>query len=222
MFGAAAVRLEGSLESAAGFLEGFAALEGTDNIAVDLCLLLLSLAVCFFGYRLIKVWAAAVGALVGFLLSFPVGGMVQGWAGAVSDGLSAALGIGVMAGCVLLCAFLSFKVYQLGVFLLCGLVPAVFILLVTWGSAGGQIMAAAAFVGCGVLGVLLTRPCLIALTSVGYGAAAGSLLLGLAGVDDLVLSALAGAVLAALGFLYQWRTTARPKREGEDRQEQAP
>ena len=52
--------------------------------------------------------------------------------------------------------------------------------------------------------------------------AAGSLLLGLAGVDDLVLSALAGAVLAALGFLYQWRTTARPKREGEDRQEQAP
>ena len=43
------------LESAAGTVGGFSALEVSDNVAVNVALLALALAVCFFGYKLVKV-----------------------------------------------------------------------------------------------------------------------------------------------------------------------
>ena len=42
-------------------------MEVSDNVAVNVALLALALAVCFFGYKLVKVWITVLGGLVGLV-----------------------------------------------------------------------------------------------------------------------------------------------------------
>ena len=105
------------------------------------------------------------------------------------------------------CGFLAFKVYRVGVFFLCGTIPGITVLLLALNLDYGWVLALIAFVAFGILGVVLTRPYLIAITALGYGVAAGQIVLALLGVDNAVLAALAGLALAVLGFLFQWKTT---------------
>ena len=120
-----------------------------------------------------------------------------------------------VAVCVAGCAFLAFKVYRVGVFFLCGMIPGVTVLLLTLNLDYGWVLALIAFVAFGILGVVLTRPYLIAITALGYGVAAGQIALALLGVEQPLLAALAGLVLAALGFVFQWKTTGEDPEQGD-------
>ena len=195
------------LEPAAGTVGGGSALAASDSAAVNVALLALALAVCFFGYKLVKVWIIVLGGLVGLALSIPIGGWLFDLAGRPEGALGTALGAAALAVCVAGCAFLAFKVYRVGVFFLCGMIPGVTVLLLTLNLDYGWVLALIAFVAFGILGVVLTRPYLIAITALGYGVAAGQIALALLGVEQPVLAALAGLVLAALGFVFQWKTT---------------
>ena len=195
------------LEPAAGTVGGGSALAASDSAAVNVALLALALAVCFFGYKLVKVWITVLGGLVGLVLSIPIGGWLFDLAGRPEGGLGVALGVAALAVCVAGCVFLAFKVYRVGVFFLCGMIPGVTVLLLTLNLDYGWVLALIAFVAFGILGEVLTRPYLIAITALGYGVAAGQIALALLGVEQPVLAALAGLVLAALGFVFQWKTT---------------
>ena len=52
-------------------------------------------------------------------------------------------------------------------------------------------------------------------SALGYGVAAGQIALALLGVEQLLLAALAGLVLAALGFVFQWKTTGEDPEQGD-------
>ena len=123
-------------------------------------------------------------------------------------------GVAALAVSVAGCAFLAFKVYRVGVFFLCGMIPGVTVLLLTLNLDYGWVLALIAFVVFGILGVVLTRPYLIAITALGYGVAAGQIALALLGVEQPLLAALAGLVLVALGFVFQWKTTGEDPEQG--------
>ena len=79
------------------------------------------------------------------------------------------------------------------------------LLTVTLGTWIGLI----AFLVFGVLGVLLTRFYIIAVTSVSSGLLVGQQLLALISLSNAVAAAVVGLVLAMLGFVFQWKTTKK-------------
>lgn len=154
---------------------------------------IISLMICFFGYKMFKLMVAIVGCIAGF-----IGGAILGLAlGAEGFALVTAL-----AGAILL-TFLAFKLYKIGVFLYCGFLPGVlFALLID------PVVGIFAFLIFGVLGVILTRPYIIGVTSISSGFIAGNSILIVFNISNPGASILVGALIAVLGFMYQWKTTA--------------
>ena len=168
---------------------------GTAAVILTVVSILLNLAVCFFGFRLFKVLVTILGFLGGVCLGLAA--MFQ-----VDRPVWSKVLLALLPGILL--AVLALKIYKVGVFLFCGLLPGV-LLTVTLGTWIGLI----AFLVFGVLGVLLPRFYIIAVTSVSSGLLVGQQLLALISLSNAVAAAVVGLVLAVLGFVFQWKTTKK-------------
>ena len=181
---------------------------GVGVVVLSIVSILINLGVCFFGYRLFKVFVAVIGFLGGVCLGLAAAGQTA-WPVWVDALLVLILGI--------ILAVLALKVYKVGVFLFCGLLPGVLCTVL----AGGIWVGLAAFLVFGVLGVLLTRFYIIAVSAVSSGLLAGQQLFALFPVDVPAAAIILGLVLAVAGFLFQWKTT-RPEDDPKNGQSAPP
>lgn len=179
--------------------------------AISIASIVASLLLCFFGYRLLKVFCA-VG-------SFAAGGLLCAWlvstlfSGAVipEDKLPIAAGISFLIG-GLLFAYVLFFLYKLVVFVLfAGIgmtvasVPVVTFDLSGWAMIGVLAGCAVLF---GLAGLLFMRPLMILVTACsGFSAASGLIALTpLAAMDYASIAVIVlGAVLTVLGAIVQFR-----------------
>ena len=181
---------------------------GAGVVVLAIVSILINLGVCFFGYKLFKVFVAIIGFLGGVCLGLAAAGQTS-WPFWVDLVLVLVLGV--------ILAVLALKVYKVGVFLFCGLLPGVLCTLL----AGGIWVGLAAFLVFGVLGVLLTRFYIIAVSAVSSGLLAGQQLFALFPVDVPAAAIILGLVLAVAGFLFQWKTT-RPEDDPKNGQAAPP
>ena len=156
--------------------------------------LLVNLVNCFFGYRLFRFMVAVTGAMTGLAVGAVVGLALD------NHGLA----LGLMALLAVALAVAAFRIYQIGVFLFCGAIPAALAYFL-WGG----LVALIVFVVMGVCGVIFSRPYLIAVSAIPSGLAAGSVAVAMAGVGGTVAAFALGAALAALGFAVQWKSTGK-------------
>lgn len=162
-----------------------------------------ALAFCFWGYKLTKVMFGILCFLLGLLLGI---GIVMG-TGFENPTIGGGLLLGAVLGAGL--AFVSKYIYKALVFLCnAGLVVLIFILFAsdaTIEMMGFLGVAVGAVVG--FFAVKYIRLSLILFTSIVHGLAAGSAVLLVVGIANPGAGLLLGAVLAVLGFGYQWKST---------------
>ena len=179
--------MEETLQQIAGQAQGI----GTAFLAV------FTLANCFFGYKLRRVWITVAGFLIGLAAGFGIGLLISGSAGV-------ALIVGVVLGAVL--TIVAFRLYLVGIFLMCFGSAYLFLyplIPITWLAF---IVATAGGILVGWLAVRLQRPMVILSTGIGCGMSAGQLLLTLFGVTNPAVILTVGAVLAAAGTVVQFKT----------------
>ncbi len=168
--------------------------------------MILYLMQCFLGYRFVRGWMALAGFAAGFIIGLFVG------MGMEHESAVFPFGVGLLCGIIL--AFLSYRIYLMGIFILCGILAAAFVLDLPWpeggtwqlislGAAGFSLLAS------GILAIRFTRTFVILITGVMGSANAvsqasrlfPSLLRG-TGRNMLVF-----LILALAGILIQFLTT---------------
>lgn len=144
------------------FLKDFFANVGTIGLAISL---LMSLASCFLGYKLMKIWIAVAGFVLGFVLGDAVCAFLK------VESFGVFFLIGAVVGIAL--AILSFKLYKAGVFLL-GAVLGGGITLLVLGTATWWYILAIIFAGIaiGALAVVAAKPVVILSSSISGGLSA--------------------------------------------------
>lgn len=152
---------------------------------------------CFFGYKLIKIWAALAGFALGWVLGFAISlGFVENTGACALIGVAAGVALGAVA----------FFLYRVGVFLFCFYLGASFCLAFIPGWPGA-LAGVAAGILVGVLAMKFLREVLILTSAFSGGMNAANGLLALFGVTAAWAVWAMGLVLAGLGALAQWKTT---------------
>ena len=157
---------------------------------------------CFFGFKLMKLAFAICGFLFGGLLGAAIASLGLDIS---NPGVSTLIGI----ICGILGAYLLFKIYLLGVFLSHGAMTMLLGVLLAGTSETALWLSGICAVLVGILAVKFVRVWVIYTTGVTGGMMAGGALLGMLDVHNQAFAYVLGAVLAALGILYQWKTTAK-------------
>lgn len=195
-----------SANSLTGMIEG-----SPYSLAITIAAAAVSLLLCFFGYRLLKVFCA--------LGSFAAGGVLCAWlvstlfGGSISEQtLPIVTGVSFLIG-GLLFAYVLFFLYKLVVFVLFAAIGATVgsVPVVAFSLSGWEM--AAVLAGCAVLfglaGLLFMRPLIILVTACS-GFSAASLLVGLTPLGTMDYASMViivlGAVLTVLGAVVQFRT----------------
>ena len=163
---------------------------------------------CFFGYKMLKFWISLAGLLIGAAAGF---GIVYHMTDNVAYGITAAV-IGAV-----LAAFLAYKIYLAGVFVLFGF-GAYFLSAAYLPLEGFLLTAASIAIGIivGILAVVYMRPAIIVITGLQNGLiAAGSLIKLIPKLSPTTVVPL-GVGLAVLGMAFQFMTT-RTKRDRRKR-----
>ena len=170
--------------------------------------LLISALGCFFGYKLMKIFIAIGGFLIGCGLGY-----------GVVDKLAKNSTVGLLGGLVfgVLLAFAAFKLYKIGVFIM-GFsngftIPAVVIgaLNGSKGTLTQEQLRTAALLGLvsgvivGIFAVIFTKPMIITSTAIGEGFACGLYLAVMIHKSMVFLPAAAAFII--LGFIIQIKTT---------------
>ena len=165
-----------------------------DQQWVSIVSLAIGLLSCFFGYRLRKL---AIG-IFSFCLGFFIGSSVTGL---MTELAWSPWLVGAIVG--VLFALVGFKVYRLGVFLLCGGVTFfVFYLLIQTQWVGITVGAIAGIL-VGLISLKFLKPVIILSTSICSGLSCGSLAASLFGLTGIWITVI-GVILAALGCLFQF------------------
>lgn len=154
---------------------------------------------CFFGYKIMRVLFAVAGLGIG-----GVGGLAIGFLSNMSFWMVILLGVlfGVLG------ALLLFHVYKLGVFCMNGGLAFMILVLLLGAHRIGEFILCAAF-ACiaGIVSVLLVRVWTILSTGICGGLVAG-IALGMI-FGNAAAGIVLAAVLAVLGILYQFKSTAK-------------
>ena len=180
------------------FVDSLYASGGIPVIVTGIIAIALGLLESFFGYRIFKVQVAIVVFLAGLAIGISAFNAAFGiwWLSIV---------LGIVLGVLL--AWISMKIYKVGVFLVVGAFAYLVAIAFVQNVWFGLIIAVVA----GLLGVFLTKPVVIIATSFGGGSiAAGGLAMLIwnspqAGPAWLQWAIL--AVLGVLGMIVQFRTT---------------
>lgn len=182
-------------------IESFAnSLLGTGHVPVVAAVIAIALGLLesFLGYRIFKVQVAIVAFLGGLGIGIEVMTLLFNilWLSIV---------VGVLLGVLL--AFISIKIYKIGVFLLVGF----FTFSAVFGFTLNIWIALVAGVVVGIIGVFLTRTIIILVTAFGGGnviaSGIGGLIWGSAAATPLWLSLVILVVVGVLGCIVQFRTT---------------
>lgn len=172
---------------------------------------IINLVQCFFGYKLFKLLSTIVGSFVGAIVGIII---------CASLHLNSAT-IPVILFCAIGGAVLAFSVYKLGVFVYTGFLPGLIAALLSQ----EPVIFFIVFAFFGVLGVILSRPYLIASTSIPSGIAAGMSIMIIFKMNNTAAGVFIGLVLAIIGFIYQWKTTKdivhEPKKKQVDPEKSA-
>jgi hypothetical protein len=164
-----------------------------------------ALAHCFFGYRLLKLWLFLAGLALGLASGYGAGMRMN-------LGQTPCILIGVVLGLAL--GFLAFKIWKLGVFLLCGGMAYLFgaVWIPQWW------LTALVAIAVGILAVKFVRPVVILSTGLSGGSSAVQALscalvsLGALPTVNFLSGWLAwvlGIVLAVGGIAYQFKHSPR-------------
>ena len=158
---------------------------------------------CFLGYRLQRVWIAAICFLIGFVAGSVVGAHFA---------LHMAVGVLLSIALGLLLVLLSFKLYLAGVFVFTGGLTLLLCRMLIETPWLGWTVGALAGLLIGIASVRATRVVMILVSAVSGGLNAGRILFALvpgvaAGVKWIPL--LVGALLALAGIAFQFATTGK-------------
>lgn len=160
----------------------------TVSAAIIVILLLINVAQAFFGFKLFKFWVAFTGF---FFFGF-VGLIIGGFATKGSDAtIIIALAIAILG------AFVAYKLYLVGVFIMMGFFAFVAGMILTENTAVSALLA----IVFGILGVIFTKPIIIIMTSISGGLTSGSLLTT---QMDSGLAYTIGAAIIIGGAYYQF------------------
>lgn len=168
------------------------------SLAVSTVVALLN---CFFGYKFRKLWITLAGFGCGLLAGFMVAVRVTDQTGVLAL-------ITILSGLVV--AFISFRLYRFGLFLLCGY--RTFLLVSTWISLPWLAVTLGIVAGVlvGLLALKFLRPVVIASTAIGGGATAAQGLLVLFSLAmDATWTLVASLGMGALGVAFQLLTTKK-------------
>lgn len=167
---------------------------------------------CFFGYKLIRLQIAISGFFMGAIIGAVLGAIL---ADGSFNGLAFLL---ILVGGIL-GVKLAFTFYKIGIFLYAATVPTIFGVLLGGLADNIALEAVGVLIGCifGVLGVLLSRPYLIAITAIPSGMSAGPAVLTAFGIPSIGGGFLLGVILAIAGFIVQWKTTGITKADLEQK-----
>ncbi len=160
---------------------------------------------CFFGFKIMKMFFA----FWGFLLGAAVGGVVSSLA--LGGDM---IGVIVVSGLVLgiLGAFLLYKMYLVGVFLTDTTLSFLLFSVLLGFEAPGLIISGILAIIIGILAVKFVRIWTIVLTGSVGGFLAGSAIAAMIGMTLPGLHLLFGVIIAVLGILYQFKSTKKIKK----------
>lgn len=165
---------------------------------------------CFFGYKMLKFWIG----FGGFIVVGVMGGLIGA---ALTQSIEGAILFAIICG--VLGALVAFKLYQLGIFLLCfftGFILGAFLGILSDNLSAvptyGVIFALIA----GIAGILLTKPVVIISTSLSGGFTAGIGLTAILSEGNSTMLIFGGLVLSALGILVQYKNNSETERAQED------
>ena len=157
--------------------------------------LVVAIITCFWGYKLNKGLIAIFGLILGFALG------IEYLPNFINDQtivyvVSAVIGIAV--------GFISYNLYLVGIFFLCGV--AAFVLCENLGLAENlqTIIGLVAGIIAGILGVKFTRPIMIISTSLSGASALTDTAFQILNFQNNTLAFIISIVLAVLGMIYQF------------------
>ncbi len=163
---------------------------------------------CYFGYRFIKFLIALAGFIVGFTSGFVFSVNYLPF----QKGYIPAL-IGIAVGALL--ALLAFKLYYLGVFVMCGGIAASAVMRLPLTGILRTVLCILAFLVAGIIAVKFAKFCIICITSISGAINAVNFLKNPFPVLDeniIIMIAVTG-ILAVSGILVQ-RVTSVKSRHG--------
>ncbi|MPQ33349.1 DUF4203 domain-containing protein [Clostridium estertheticum] len=164
---------------------------------------LLTFLQCFLGYKLFKFWVTVCG----FFTFGIMGGVVSNTS---SDNAGMAMFIVLLSA--LLGAFITFKLYKVGIFILCGFMGFLLGYVLTQAVTLGIIMALVL----GVLSIFFVRPVIIVSTSLSGGLIAGISLAKVLGISSFATSIIIGILFAIFGMVVQFATNKKISNVNED------
>lgn len=162
------------------------------------------LLICFFGYKLLRVWCAilgfAAGALIAGIVAYAIG---------TDTALLVALAVGLIT------AVMSFLFYESGVFVIgfgaalnvAGHFLAAYGIETQWWVIVLTIIAAVVI---GIMAVRFVKPVVIISTALSGGVSVAANILGIFNVKNWIVVFAVSGVLAILGMVYQF-THAKKK-----------
>lgn len=158
---------------------------------------------CFFGLKLIRIWTALLGFIVGFTLGFGISAYFK------LDTVIVLI-IGVVAGIII--GALGFWLYLAGAFFLCWIFSASVVgLLVGLDSMVKIIVAAVAGLVVAIIAMKFVEPVIIIVTALHGGLAAGTYIAALASIENQIVTYVIGAVLVILGIVVQFVLESKRK-----------
>ncbi|MBX4270627.1 TM7S3/TM198-like domain-containing protein [Clostridium estertheticum] len=158
---------------------------------------------CFLGYKLFKFWVI----ICGFFTFGIMGGVVINTS---SDNAGMAMLIVILSA--LLGAFIAFKLYKVGIFILCGVMGFLLGYVITQAVTLGIIMALVL----GVLSIFFVRPVIIVSTSLSGGLIAGISLAKVLDISSFATSIIIGILFAIFGMVVQFATNKKISNVNED------
>jgi len=192
--------------------EFFATLQGQDLqttlSVVGVFTLIFGVLQCFFGYKLIKIWCAFVGFLLGCAGGIIIAAMVSA---SVQTPIYIVLLIIFTVG--LLCGLLAHRLYIVGVFIYAFaaafMVGFALVSLITDSVYVGLIVGLLAGIAMGVVAVLFKRAIIIVATSVYGGVTAGAGFMMIIQNTDPLLGFIIPAVFIIAGLFVQFKTVGK-------------
>ncbi|NNU77385.1 DUF4203 domain-containing protein [Clostridium estertheticum] len=164
---------------------------------------LLTFLQCFLGYKLFKFWVTVCG----FFTFGIMGGVVSNTS---SDNAGMAMFIVLLSA--LIGAFITFKLYKVGIFILCGFMGFLLGYVLTQAVTLGIIMALVL----GVLSIFFVRPVIIVSTSLSGGLIAGISLAKVLDISSFATSIIIGVLFAIFGMVVQFATNKKISNVNED------
>lgn len=180
--------------------------------AVAVMAVILGLLICFFGYRLLKLWVALMGCSLGFFAGF-LGSR------AFLDQIWVCIGIGLVMAVLL--AWAAFRYHLAAVCLTC----AALMFVVTYTLFRADVwwvylICGLSAVAAGFLGVIFAKPMLIVVTGLAGAFLSVNRVFFLAGLGEGVLWIVLSAGLAAAGIAVQFLVTGKCEKEAQKNREE--